>query len=180
MTTTISGSTGVSQVQDGIVTPAKLTQPFTVDTVKNASGTFVDFTGIPSWVKRISLMTSDLSSNGTSNFLVQIGTGGVPTSSGYLGASSGMGGAVGSTSFTTGCGIVAGAASVVLRGTIVIENLTDDKWVFTGILARSDTAATVLSASAVTLGGVLDMVRLTTVNGTDTFDSGTVNIMYEG
>jgi hypothetical protein len=32
----------------------------------------------------------------------------------------------------------------------------------------------------VTLSGTLDRVRITTVNGTDTFDAGTVNILYEG
>ena len=33
---------------------------------------------------------------------------------------------------------------------------------------------------AVSLSGTLDRIRLTTVNGTDTFDAGSVNIMYEG
>jgi len=31
----------------------------------------------------------------------------------------------------------------------------------------------------ITLSGTLDRVRITTVNGTDTFDAGTINIMYE-
>jgi hypothetical protein len=36
-----------------------------------------------------------------------------------------------------------------------------------------------VAGNALALGGVLDRVRLTTVNGTDTFDAGTVNILYE-
>ena len=31
----------------------------------------------------------------------------------------------------------------------------------------------------VTLGGALDRIRVTTVNGTDLFDAGSINIMYE-
>ncbi len=31
-----------------------------------------------------------------------------------------------------------------------------------------------------TLSAILDRIRLTTVNGTDTFDAGQINIMYEG
>ena len=36
------------------------------------------------------------------------------------------------------------------------------------------------SASTVTLSATLDSVRITTVNGTDTFDAGSINILYEG
>ncbi len=35
------------------------------------------------------------------------------------------------------------------------------------------------SAGSITLGGTLDRVRITTVNGTDTFDAGSINILYE-
>jgi hypothetical protein len=31
-----------------------------------------------------------------------------------------------------------------------------------------------------TLAGTLDRIRITTVNGTDTFDAGQINILYEG
>lgn len=36
------------------------------------------------------------------------------------------------------------------------------------------------NGSIKTLSATLDRVRLTTVNGTDTFDAGLVNIIYEG
>jgi hypothetical protein len=32
----------------------------------------------------------------------------------------------------------------------------------------------------VSLSGTLDRIRLTTVNGSDTFDAGSINIIYEG
>jgi hypothetical protein len=37
----------------------------------------------------------------------------------------------------------------------------------------------VFGGGSVTLSGTLDRVRITTVNGTDTFDAGTINILYE-
>ena len=36
-----------------------------------------------------------------------------------------------------------------------------------------------ICAGRVTLSGALDRVRVTTVNGTDTFDAGSINILYE-
>jgi hypothetical protein len=35
------------------------------------------------------------------------------------------------------------------------------------------------ASGGVALGGALDRVRITTVNGTDTFDAGSINILYE-
>lgn len=86
MATVISGNTGVSQVQNNIVSPAKLTQPLTLGTAQNTtSGTSIDFTGIPSWAKRITVMLSGVSTNGSSNYLLRIGSGSF-SASGYLGA----------------------------------------------------------------------------------------------
>ena len=48
----------------------------------STSGTSIDFTSIPSWVKRITLMFNGVSTNGTSNYQIQIGSGSV-TTSGY-------------------------------------------------------------------------------------------------
>jgi hypothetical protein len=45
------------------------------------------------------------------------------------------------------------------------------------ITANSDAAT--LGNASVALSGTLDRVRITTVNGTDTFDAGTINILYE-
>ena len=49
-----------------------------------------------------------------------------------------------------------------------------------GVLAQSNGAATMTTGGSVTLGGTLDRLRITTVNGTDAYDAGTVNILYEG
>lgn len=149
--------------------------------VASTSGTSIDFTSIPSWVKRITVMFTGFSTNGTSDYLIQIGAGSF-TTSGYLGASSNMAATVGTTAFTTGFGIRSGAGSAagVSHGAATIYLLSGNTWVANAVFATSDAARTGTSAGTVTLSGTLDRVRITTVNGTDTFDAGTINILYEG
>ena len=146
--------------------------------VASISGTSIDFTGIPSWVRRITVMFTGVSTNGTSNVLIQIGSGSVQTT-GYAGA-----GAFGPTysvsNYTTGFGLpIFSAASVFVEGAIVITNFSGAAWVAQGCVSRSDGAVAGTTAGRVTLAGTLDRVRITTVNGTDLFDAGFINIMYE-
>jgi hypothetical protein len=143
----------------------------------STSGTSIDFTGIPSWVKRITVMFNGVSANGTSNLLVQIGSTSF-TTSGYLGSST-DGPALTATLFTSGFGIRTGSAAAVVHGTVVISIVTGNTWVAAGTLARSDGAAFISTAGTITLSGTLDRLRITTVNGTDAFDAGSINILYE-
>ena len=145
----------------------------------STSGTSVDFTGIPSWVKRVTVMFSGVSTNGTSVVLVQLGAGSV-TTSGYLGAASINTSATLSAAYTTGFGITQQTnAADVQHGLIILTNVSSNTWVASTSMARSD-AATSQGAGSVTLSGALDRVRITTVNGTDTFDAGSINILVEG
>ncbi len=149
--------------------------------VASTSGTSIDFTGIPSWVKRITVMFSGVSTNGTSSTIVQLGTGATPTytTSGYLGSVATSSGAT-VTNFSTGFMVnnSVGAASVVY-GHIVILNISGNTWVESSMLALSDSANTRDSAGSVTLGDVLTAIRITTVVGSNTFDAGSINILYE-
>ena len=147
--------------------------------VASTSGTSIDFTGIPSWVKRITVMFNGVSTNGTSNIQVQIGSGSV-TTTGYLGFV--FVSTVFRSAFTSGfitTGLV--ATDSLLSSQIVLTLFGSNTWVESAII--SDYSASVLSASSssgkLVLGGTLDRVRITTVNGTDTFDAGSINIMYE-
>jgi hypothetical protein len=146
--------------------------------VASTSGTSIDFTGIPSWAKRITVMFQGVSTSGTSAWLVQIGAGSV-TTSGYLGASA-DGPTLGGTNYTAGFGLRVNTASAVIHGALTITNISSNAWVASGNLARSDSGVFVSSSGSISLGGTLDRVRITTVNGTDTFDAGSINIMYEG
>jgi hypothetical protein len=148
--------------------------------VASTSGTSIDFTGIPSWVKRITVMFQGVSNTSAgSSILVQLGTSSGVTTSGYLGASSLIAATATSQNYTTGFGSRSQAAAAVLHGSFVINLISGNAWVAFGVLGNSNTATTVTSGGSVALAGTLDRVRITSENGTDTFDAGSINIMYE-
>jgi hypothetical protein len=146
------------------------------------SGTSIDFTSIPSWVKRITVMFNGVSTSGTSFKLVQIGAGSV-TTSGYVSSCGGLSASTGFSvqSSTAGFIISSIEAADNLYGSVVINLVTGNTWGAYGTLG--DVTGTYVNAYTVSggiaLGGTLDRVRITTVNGTDTFDLGSVNILYE-
>jgi hypothetical protein len=139
----------------------------------------VDFTGIPSWVKRITVMFSGVSLSGTSSLLVQLGAGSNEIT-GYVSTGQTLTGGVGGAnqSSTAGMIIVDGAGANVMTGHMILTHIGSNVWVSSHAL-RATTVASVFGAGDKTLSGTLDRVRITTVNGTDTFDAGSVNILYE-
>jgi hypothetical protein len=145
--------------------------------VASTSGTSVNFTGIPSWVKKITLMLDSVSTTGTSVVLVQLGTSAGVTTTGYNSfADSSYGSGV---TYTTGFGIERGAADTASRvGIGIIANVSGNNWVFSynGVIL---TAAICSGAGSVSLAALLDRVRITTIGGTETFDTGSINILYE-
>lgn len=142
------------------------------------SPTSIDFTSIPSWVKRITVMFQGVSTNGTSILLVQLGTGSTTfTTSGYLGA---VNSANSITNQTTGFGVVGqGSAANVIHGSMIITNVTGNAWCSAGTIYLSSAALGGGGAGSVSLAAALTAVRITTVNGTDAFDAGSINILYE-
>jgi hypothetical protein len=157
------------------------TQKIVRGTSVSASGTSVDFTGIPSWVKRVIVILNGISTNGSSQVQVQAGTSGGVVSTGYAGSygnsyTTGGTGANLTTGFPTA--FFNGAANTRI-GTVTIFNISGNIWVSSSVVGISDGATIGFGAGNVTLGGTLDRLRLTTVNGTDTFDAGSVNILYE-
>lgn len=149
--------------------------------VASTSGTSIDFTSIPSWVKQITVMFDAVSTNGTSNWLIQLGDSGGIENTGYVSVGTFLGSSTGGTSYTAGFGLPIGNATHVEQGFITLSNLTGNVWTANGSLAGSGSAAGFIysTAGAKTLSAVLDRVRITTANGTDTFDAGTINILYE-
>jgi hypothetical protein len=149
--------------------------------VASTSGTSIDFTSIPSWVKRITVMFNGVSHSGTSNPLVQIGAGSI-TSSGYASTSTFAGNSgSGGVSSTAGFNIFSSTATNLVTGHLVITLVGSNLWVSSHSLGIN-TAGTIFcltGGGAVTLGGTLDRLRITMTNGTDTFDAGSINILYE-
>ena len=149
--------------------------------VASTSGTSIDFTGIPSWVKRVTVMFNGVSTNGTSNYQVQLGNGSFVTS-GYLSGNTILNSG-GSNLANITSGIILfqpPAAADTCIGALTLTLISSNTWIAAGNAIRTNNQATVQMAGSIALAGTLDRLRITTVNGTDTFDAGTVNILYEG
>ena len=158
-------------------------QRITRSTLVTCAGqTSIDFTSIPAWVERITGMFQGVSVSGTSNFLIQIGDSGGFENTGYVSGSFDN-----STASNSTIGFIASSqqiATATWGGAITISNLSGNVWVSSGTIASGTAGYLASSGGAKTLTDVLDRVRITTVNGTDTFDTtpsaGTINIIYEG
>lgn len=140
-----------------------------------------DFTSIPSWVKKITVSFNGVSANSTGTPLVQIGSGSY-TTSGYLGAgTTSSTSSTAGTNFTTGFGIQSAAAANIIHGVMTINLVDASTFKYTASFSGglSNSVNNLISGGSVTLGGLLDRVRLY-IDGTQFFDAGTVNILYEG
>jgi hypothetical protein len=167
---TISGAV-VSSMASSVITSGTA--------VASTSGTSIDFTSIPNWVKRITIVFNGVSTNGSSMSLIQLGTGTTTyTTSGYVSTSVGAAPGPGAASYTTGFGIRNDDATYVLSGHMVITNISGNIWI-SSHTTRIATGTCPLGGGSVTLGATLTAVRITTVNGTDTYDAGSINILYE-
>jgi len=150
------------------------------DTVKSATGTVVDFTGIPSWVKRVTVMFNGVSTNGASNSLVQLGTSVGITTTGYTStsaATNNSGG--GTTSSTAGYVMRAPGAAGALIGHMTITIVSGNTWVSSHVADVQASGVVDFGGGTVTLAAVLTTVRITSVTP-DTFDAGSINLIYEG
>lgn len=150
--------------------------------VATTSGNAIDFTGIPSWVKKITVIFNEVSTNfvGSASLLVQIGSGSVETT-GYVSSGSYLAHAasVGTSSSTSGFHFYATSGAAVYSGHLVLTLVSGNSWIASH-LGKVLTTATVVGGGSKTTLSTLDRVRITTSNGTDTFDAGTVNILMEG
>jgi hypothetical protein len=173
---TVGSITGILKATSGVVSQAVAGSDYgqlTLATAQSATGTAVDFTSIPSWAKRITIIFQAVSTNGSSSVIVRLGTSSGFVSSGYLGSSA-------SFNYTNGFPIDdIGSAAAVRHGYIQIMNITGNSWVSGGSMGRSDAAGSYSSGGSVSLASTLTQVQITTGNGTDAFDAGTINISYE-
>jgi hypothetical protein len=150
--------------------------------VATTSGTSINFTGIPSWAKRITMMLNGVSTNGTGGIVVQIGSGSL-TTTGYNNGAARFGlNTLGSANSTNGFLINTISANVTLYGNIIISYLGSNVWTASFTFGMAGSAGgnyAMIGGGAVALSGVLDRVAIVTSNGTDTFNAGSINIQYE-
>ena len=173
---------GTSPSISGAVLTTMASSVITSGTAQNStSGTSIDFTGIPSWVKRVTVMFNGVSTNGVSIRQTQLGSGSF-TTTGYTSSGFGWTGGTNGTSSTTGI-IFDGQpplAATNYNAVMTINSFGNNIWVASSLIAATTgTTQQYMSTGAITLSGALDRIRITTVNGIDTFDAGSINILYE-
>ena len=174
MAATIDGTTGLTApsgaIFNGIASGTAMA---------STSGTSIDFTSIPSWVKRITVMFGAVSLSSTANILVQGGVGGVIDTTGYASSSTGTTGSAGGTvSSTSGYIIRVGAAVGSTSGHMVLTLLSANQWISSHAGTYDASSANTMGGGTNTFSGTLDTIRITSTS-TDTFDAGSVNILYE-
>jgi hypothetical protein len=149
--------------------------------VASTSGTAIDFTSIPSWAKRITVMLNGVSTSGISNIVLRLGTSSGIVSTGYVNTMNALYSSILVFQNSTGFSVLIPAAADTHGGTVTISSFgSSNTWTVSGVVAASGAIAFTTSGYSPNLGGALDRIRLTMANGTDTFDGGSFNIMYEG
>lgn len=170
------------KITDANVTPAKLSQPLTLGTAQNStSGTAIDFTGIPSWAKRITVMFSNVSVN-SGNLRLQLGKSSGVETTGYTYSSGYQAAAVATSNVSAGSGFdaLAGGAAYNWYGTAVFTLLdpATNLWSVTIMAGITSAAVQTYIVGSKALAGTLDRVRITSTAG-GTFTAGMANILYE-
>ena len=147
--------------------------------LSSGSPTTADFT-IPAWATRVTVMGKAVSSNGTSALIVQLGdSGGIETGS-YAGANINELGTV--TAYSSGYMLAnvmnaGNAYEFVLE--LTLENASSFTWMGQSSMSNSNSASKFFSSCGrKSTSAAMTTVRLTTVNGTDAFDAGAVNVLY--
>jgi hypothetical protein len=180
MSMTLDGSSSVT-INSGAV--LGITSSTAVSNPTSPVSSSIDFTGIPSWVKRITVMFSGFSTNGSSKPRIQLGDSGGVETTGYAGSNSAIASSTANSASSTG-GFdfnTVQTTAAILGGSAVFSllNASTNTWVCNAALM--DTVGySSLTGGSKSLSDTLTQVRITTVLGVDTFDAGTVNIMYEG
>jgi hypothetical protein len=151
--------------------------------VASTSGTSIDFTSLPSSIKRVTVMFNGVSTSATSPCQIQLGAGSVDIASYITSCTSIQNSTASSQSGTTGFYVTVAtnmSAASTYSGSIVFSSMGSNTWVGSGSFGREVGQNTMFFAAGVkVLSGTLDRIRITTVNGTDTFDAGSINILYE-
>lgn len=137
-----------------------------------------DITGIPPGIKEIKIMVVGASTNGTSGYLIQLGTSAGIAITGYVGGSAGDGTArrdANSAGFRLSSNATA-AEVAQISCVLSLENSSTFTWNQFGHLNKGGNSENWYSVGNKSLSAILDRIRFTTIGGTDTFDAGVLNI----
>jgi len=141
------------------------------------------FDSIPEWVTKMHMTFVNLSTDGTSVIQALLGDGGGIEASGYHAGVTEIVNATPTTSSQIDNGFsirVTQSAAYFLNGVINFYRATSSHiWVVDGHTIDSSSARTSYFAGSKALSTTMTQVQLTMDNGSDTFDSGSVGLMYE-
>jgi len=183
-----SGSNNIVLAADGTTTiaaPSNIIKSGTA--VASTSGTAIDFTSIPSWVKRITVMLNKVSTTGTSGITLQLGTSaGIDSTANYTTStlSTFAGTSFGNANSTTSDSLLLtgafGSSSASACGVGVLTSFGGNSWNWQFQSGDGNSARHWNGQGQKNLSGTLDRIRVLAANGTDAFDAGSINILYEG
>jgi len=144
----------------------------------STSGTAITFTGIPSWVKRITIMLQGVS--GPTNPYIVLGTSGGFVTTGYTSTGIGVSNSstTGGVSATTAFAIFNSSGTNTINTVMVLNNVSNNVWISSHTGSYSTTAAQ-FGGGSVSLSSALTQIKIQAANGTDTFTAGSINILYE-
>ena len=141
------------------------------------SGAFVDFTGIPSGVKRVTVHLKGVSTNSTGVILIQIGDSGGIETTGYDATASTLSAAsTAATAYTTGFGIFSASSAAVEAEGIVTLTLSDGTWFAESAVKVNGSPTHGVGSGNKTLSSELTQVRISGNGGT--FDNGSAQISW--
>lgn len=168
----------------GQLTPSSMTQWMTQGTAVTASGTSVDFTSLPSWIKRVTVLLNGVSLSGAALLRFRLGTSSGFVTTGYNTTSWAFNSVTGNAIQQQSAGFAVYDAAPdtgdIYYGKIVFENISGNTWIGTGNFCQAGTTTTVYNVNgSIALASALTQLQVTSSNGTDTFDAGTINIIYE-
>ena len=163
------------------VAPATLAPTLLVagTAIPTTSGTSIDLSlVVPSWARRLTVVLDKMSLSSTSSLLVQIGDSGGFETADYASTSTGTTGAGGGIlSSVAGFVVRFNAAALVVSGHMTLTHVGGNTWVASH--SAGDVGVCMVGGGSKTLSGTLDRIRITTVSGTDTFDAGQVELLWE-
>jgi hypothetical protein len=152
---------------------------------KVATGSTVNFSGFPSWTKKITVAYSAVQTTGTSGQTnLYLGTASGIETTGYAGTGgfwqSAGNGQVLNGSYSSGFFLDAYTTNTNVRhGLYTLINLSGNTWVLGGFGATSEVVSLATANGTKTLSGVLTQIQFGIYGGAGTFSTGNFVAYYE-
>jgi hypothetical protein len=151
--------------------------------VASTSGSSIDFTGIPAYVKRVTVLFNGVSTNGSTALQIRLGDATGISATGYLSSSTQIVSSATTTSTnsslsTTGFELNdTSTVSTTRVGTMVFSLFEGTTWIASGNFGTTNAASSTLVNGSKVLTSALTQLRITA--SATAFDAGSINIMWE-